>query len=76
VIKWTRHGARLGERGLSYRILIGKPEGKWPRGRCRRRWESTIQVGLTEIGWDGPEKLSGSHEGLYSTGFVNDVHVI
>jgi len=63
-------------RGLSHRILIGKSEGKWPRGRRRRRWESTIQVGFVEIGWDGPEKLSGSHEGLCSTGFVNEVHVI
>lgn len=74
--KWTRHGARLGEGGLSHRVLIRKREGKRQRGRSRRRWESTIQVGLAEIGWDGPEKLSGSHEELCSTGFVNDVHVI
>jgi hypothetical protein len=54
---------------------MGKPEGKSPLGRRRRRWESTIQVELIEIGWDGAEKLLGSQEGLCSTAFVNDVHV-
>ena len=73
---YGRVGAGVGEKGLSRRILIGKPEGKKPPGRRRRRWESTIQVELTEIGWDGTEKLLGSQEGLCSTGFINDVHVI
>jgi hypothetical protein len=56
--------------------VTGKPEGKRPLGRCKRRWENTIQVELAEIGWDGAEKLLGSQERLRSTGFVNDVHVI
>jgi hypothetical protein len=55
---------------------MGKPEGKRPLGKRRCRWENTIQVELTEIGWDGAEELLGSQEGLRSTGFVNDVHVI
>jgi hypothetical protein len=32
---------------------VGKPEGKRPRGRPRRRWENNLQMGLREIGWDG-----------------------
>jgi hypothetical protein len=36
-----------------YRILIGKPEGKRPLGRPRRRWEDNIKMDLREIGWDG-----------------------
>lgn len=72
---WTSV-ARLRERGLSRRIFMEKPEGNRPLGRRRRRRESTIQVELTEIGWDSAEKLLGSQEGLCSTGSVNDFHVI
>jgi hypothetical protein len=32
---------------------IGKPEGKRPLGRRRRRWVDNIKIDLTEIGWDG-----------------------
>jgi hypothetical protein len=32
---------------------VGKPEGKRPLGRPRRRWEDNITVDLREIGWDG-----------------------
>jgi hypothetical protein len=34
------------------RILVGKPEGKRPLGRYRRRWEDNIKFYLREIGWD------------------------
>jgi hypothetical protein len=34
-------------------ILVGKPEGKRPLGRPRRRWVDTIEMDLREIGWDG-----------------------
>jgi hypothetical protein len=33
-----------------YRDLVGKPEGKWPRGRPRRRWEDNIKADLQEVG--------------------------
>jgi hypothetical protein len=32
---------------------VGKPEGKRPPGRPRRRWEDNIKIDLTEIGWGG-----------------------
>jgi hypothetical protein len=35
------------------RILVGKPEGKRPLGRPRRRWVDSIEMDLKEIGWDG-----------------------
>jgi hypothetical protein len=35
---WTGHVARMGPKRNAYRILIGKPEGKRPLGRPRRRW--------------------------------------
>jgi hypothetical protein len=37
----------------AYRILVGKPEGKRPLGRPRRRWVNNIKMDLGEIGWDG-----------------------
>jgi hypothetical protein len=37
----------------AYRILVGKPEGKRPRWRHRRRWEYNIRMDLKEIGWEG-----------------------
>jgi hypothetical protein len=37
----------------AYRILVGKPEGKRPLGRPRRRWVDTIKMDLRQIGWDG-----------------------
>jgi hypothetical protein len=36
-----------------YGILVGKPEGKRPLGRPRRRWVDNIKMDLREIGWDG-----------------------
>ena len=42
-------GARRGV----HRILVGKPEGKRPPGRPRRRWEDNIKMGLQEVGCGG-----------------------
>jgi hypothetical protein len=42
-----------GKRRLAYRILVGKPEGKRPLERPRRRWVDNIKIYLREIGLDG-----------------------
>jgi hypothetical protein len=34
-----------------YRVLVGKPEGKRPLGRTRRRWGDNIRMDLQEVGW-------------------------
>jgi hypothetical protein len=47
--------ARMGEGRNVYRILVGKPEGKRPLGRPRRRWEGGFKMDLREIGWGGVE---------------------
>jgi hypothetical protein len=36
-----------------YKILVGKHEGRRPRGRPRRRWEDNIRMDLREVGWEG-----------------------
>ena len=36
----------------AYRVLVGKPEGKRPLGRTRRKWEENIKMDLREVGCD------------------------
>jgi hypothetical protein len=45
-----RHVARMGEDRGVHRVLVGKPEGKMPLGRQRRRWEDNIKMDLQEFG--------------------------
>ena len=45
--------ARMGERGSAYRALVGKPEGKRPLRRPRRRWEGNIKMNLQKVGFGG-----------------------
>jgi hypothetical protein len=47
-MRWARHVARMGEKRNTYRILVGKPEGKIPLGRPRRRRVDNINIGLKE----------------------------
>ena len=42
--------ARMGEGRGVHRVLVGKPEGKRPLGRLRRRWEDNIKMDLQEVG--------------------------
>jgi hypothetical protein len=52
-MRWAGHVARMGEERKLYKFLVGKPEGKRPRGRPRRRWEDGIRMYLREIGLGG-----------------------
>jgi len=45
-MKWAWHVATMGERRGAYRVTVGKPEGKRPLGRPRRRWEDNIKMDL------------------------------
>ena len=54
-MRWAVHVARMGERRGVYRVLVGKPEGKRPLGRPRRKWQDNIKVGLQEVGCWGHE---------------------
>jgi hypothetical protein len=49
-MRWIGHLARMGEKRNSYRILVGKPEGKKPLGRPRYRWVNNIKMNLREVG--------------------------
>jgi hypothetical protein len=50
-MRWAGHVARMGEVRDAYNILVGRPEGRRPLGRPRRRWEDNIKMGLREIGF-------------------------
>jgi hypothetical protein len=41
----------MGEKRNAYRLLVGKPEGRRPLGRSRRRWLYNIRIKLVEVGW-------------------------
>jgi hypothetical protein len=43
-IRWVGHVARMGKKGNVNRLLVGKPEGKRPLGRPRRRWMDNIKM--------------------------------
>jgi hypothetical protein len=48
--RWAGHVARIGARIGVYRDLEGKPEGKRPLGKPRRRWKDNIKMDLQEVG--------------------------
>jgi hypothetical protein len=43
----------MGEERKVYKVLVGKPEGRRPLGRPRRRWEDGVRMDLREIGLEG-----------------------
>jgi hypothetical protein len=49
---WAGHAARIGEKRNAYRLLVGKPEGRRPLGRSRRRWMDNVRMNLVEVGRD------------------------
>jgi hypothetical protein len=67
-MRWAGHVARMGaERGV-HRVLVGKPEGKRPLGRPRRRWEDNIKMDVQEVGggrWDWKE-LAQDRDGWWA----------
>jgi hypothetical protein len=52
----------MGERRNAYRVLVGKPEGRRPLGKRRRRWKDNIKMDLPEVG-QGEHELDGFGSG-------------
>jgi hypothetical protein len=52
-MRWAGYVARMDEGRGVYRVLVGKPEGKIPLGRPRRRWEDNNKMDLQEVGSGG-----------------------
>jgi hypothetical protein len=50
-IKWARHVARMTERRVTYRVLVGKPDRKRPFGKLTCRWDDNSNIDFQEVGW-------------------------
>jgi hypothetical protein len=72
-MRWAAHVARMGEGRGVYRVLVGRPEGKSPLGRPRRRWEDNIKLDLREIGFDGANWIQLAQDIVQWQTFVNTV---
>jgi hypothetical protein len=70
-MRWARHVARMGEGRGVYRVLVGRPEGKRPLGRPRRRQEDNINMDLMEIGIDGANWIRLAQDRAQWRAFVN-----
>jgi hypothetical protein len=72
-MRWAGHVACMGEDRGVYRILVGRPEGKRPLGRPRRRWEDNIKMDLREIWIDGASWIQLAQDRVEWRAFVNTV---
>ena len=70
-MRWTGHVARMKEGRSAFKILTGKPTGKRPLGRPRRRWEDSIRMDLEEIGIIAGNWVDSTQDRDYWRAFVN-----
>ncbi|KAJ4448137.1 hypothetical protein ANN_10149 [Periplaneta americana] len=72
-LRWAGHVARIGESRIAYRVLVGRPEGKRPLGRPRRRWEDNIKLDLREVGYDCRDWINAAQDRDRWRAYVMDV---
>ena len=72
-IKWAGHVARMGEGRGVHRVLVGKPEGKRPLGRPKRRWEDNVKMDLQEVGGSCGDWMELAQDGDRWRSLVNTV---
>ena len=72
-MRWVGHVARVGDRSGVYRVLVGKPDGKRPRGKSRRRWEDNIKMDLQEVGFGGMDWMELAQDRDRWRAFVSTV---
>jgi hypothetical protein len=73
MMRWAGHVARMGEGRGVYRLSVGRPEGKRPLRRPRRRWEDNIKMYLREIGNDGVNWIQLAQDRVQWRACVNTV---
>jgi hypothetical protein len=72
-MRWAGYVAWMGEKRIVYRLLVGKPEGKRPLGRPRRRWIDNIKINLLEIGLNVVDWIGLAHDRYRWRALVNSV---
>ena len=70
-LRWAGHVARMEESRSAFKILTGKPTGRRPSGRPRRRWEDNIRMDLEEIGINGSNWVDSAQDRDYWRALVN-----
>ena len=70
-LRWAGHVARMEEGGSAFKILAGKPTGRRPLERPRRRWEDNIRVNLKEIGINSRNWVDAAQNKNYWRALVN-----
>jgi hypothetical protein len=63
----------MGEKRNAYRLLVGKPVGKRPLGRRRRRWVDNIRMDLGEVGWGDVDWIGLAQDRKRRRALVNSV---
>jgi hypothetical protein len=72
-MRWVGHVARIGEGRVVYKVLVGRPEGKRPLGRSRRRWDDNIKLELSEIEIDGANWIRLAQDRVQWRAFVKAI---
>ena len=70
-LRWVGHVARMEEGRTAFKLLTGKPTGKRPLGRLRRRWEDNIRMDLEEIGINAGNWVDSVQDRDYWRALVN-----
>ena len=70
-MRWAEHVARMEEGRGAFKILTGKPTGKRPLGRPRRRWEDNIRMDLEKIGFNAGNWVDSAQDRDYWKALVN-----
>ena len=70
-LRWAGYVARMEEGRSAFKIVKGKPTGKRPLGRPRRRWEDNIRMDLEEIGINASNWVDSAQDRNYWRALVN-----
>ena len=70
-LRWARHVARMEEGRSAFKIITGKPTGKRPLERPRRRWEDNIRMELEDIGISAGNWVDSAQDRNYWRALVN-----
>ena len=71
ILRWAGHVARMEEGRSAFKVLTGKPTGKRPLGKRRRRWEDNIRMELEDTGTKAGNWVDSAQDRDYWRAFVN-----
>jgi hypothetical protein len=72
-MRWVGHIARMGKKRNAYRLLVGKPDGRKPLGRPRRRWLDNIRMDPVEVQWGDVDWIGPTQDRDRWRALVNSV---